>query len=176
MAKTRAQKEQDLIKLIEKVKIAKSVVFADYRGLKMGQLDNLRGKLAEQDAELSITKNTLMKLALKEAGLPEVDETVQSGPTATLFSFGDEIFPLKVLVKAFKEAGLGKVKGGLLDNSFMDEYTMIRLSNLPSKFELQGKVVSVLAAPLQGMVGVLNANLRNLVYALDQIRIQKGGE
>lgn len=176
MAKTRAQKENDLEKLTEKVKTAKSVVFTDYRGLKMSQLSNLRNQLSSQDAEFTVTKNTLMDLALKEAGFPDVIDTVQNGPTATLFSFGDEVSPLKALVKALKDAGLGKVKGGFLGDTFMDEYALVRLSNLPGKQELQGKVVGVLAAPLQGMVGVLNANLRNLVYALDQIRIAKGGE
>lgn len=174
MAKTRAQKEQDLTKLVEKVKTAKSVVFTDYRGLKMSQLADLRNKLAQQNAEFNVTKNTLMDLAIKNLKL-EIKNSALEGPTATLFSFGDEVSPLKVLVKALKDAGIGKVKGGFLGETFMDEYSMTRLSNLPGKQELRGKVVGVLAAPLQGMVGVLNANLRNLVYILDQIKIQKGG-
>lgn len=176
MAKTRKQKEDMLVKMTDKVGRAKSVVFADYRGLTMSQLSDLRQKLSAEEAELSVTKNTLMELALKEAGLPEVNETVKNGPTATLFSFGDEISPLKILAKALKDANLGKIKGGILDDNFMDEYAMVRLSTLPGKQELRAKTVGILAAPLQGMVGVLQANLRNLVYALDQIRISKGGE
>jgi len=176
MAKTRIQKEEDVKNLTDKLRKAKAVVFADYRGLTMSQLSDLRNTFAGQQAELSVTKNTLMDLAVKESGKPEVNESVKAGPTATLFSFEDEITPLKTLVKAFKEIGIGKVKGGFLGNDFMDEYSMVKLSTLPGKQELQGKVVGVLAAPLQGIVGVLNANLRNLVYVLDQVKIQKGGE
>ncbi len=176
MAKTRAQKEEQLTHLADKLRSAKSVIFADYRGLTMSQLSDLRSKLASEEAQLLVTKNTLMELALKSTRLPQTSNNIQTGPTATLFAFGDEISPLKILVRAFKDNGLGKVKGGFLDNAFMDEYAMVRLSTLPGKQELRGKTVSILAAPLQGMVGVLQANLRNLVYALDQIRISKGGE
>ena len=58
----------------------------------------------------------------------------------------------------------------------MDQYSIISLANLPSKDELRAKIVGSLAAPLYGVVNVLQANIRNLVYALDQVRISKGGE
>lgn len=176
MAKTKQQKIEAVQTLTDKFSRASSVVFADYQGLTMKQLTDLRNKLREQEAEFSVTKDTLSKLALKQVKLSLPEENIQSGPTATLFSFGDEITPLKTLVKALKDAGIGKVKGGFLGTDFVDASGVNRLASLPSKQELQGKVVGVLAAPLSGMVNVLGGNLRNLVYTLDQIRIQKGGE
>ena len=183
MPKTRLQKEESVAKLTQKFTDAGSVVFADYqqagtagsKGMTMGQLDELRKALRETSAEFSITKNNLIKLALKNAKL-EVNEAVFTGPVATLFAFGDEITPIKALVKAFKDNQVGKVKGGLLDGEFINEVMINKLASLPSKDELRGKTVGVLVAPLQGIVGVLQANLRNLVYALEQIRVQKGGE
>lgn len=176
MAKTRQQKEATVQILTDKFSQAKSVVFADYQGLTMKQLSELRNKLRDQEAEFTITKDSLSKLALKQAHLDLSDDSIQAGPTATLFSYDDQISPIKTLVKALKDAGLGKVKGGFLGSDFVDAIAVNRLANLPSKHELQGKVVGVLVAPLSGMVNVLQGNLRNLVYALDQIRIQKGGE
>ncbi len=176
MAKTRAQKEEAVSKLTDKFKNAKSVVFTDYRGMTMNQLSDLRNKLTDQEAEFSVTKNTLVNIALKDAGLNNQSSEIEKGPTATLFSFGDEIVPLKTLVKALKDIQIGKIKGGIVDGVYYDEFGITRLSNLPGKLELQAQVVGTIAAPLSGMVNVLQGNLRNLVYALDQIRQQKGGE
>jgi large subunit ribosomal protein L10 len=174
MPKTRLQKETTVTQLTEKFARAKSVVFADYQGLTMSQLSDLRNKLRDQDAEFSITKNSLLKIALPASNLELPDSSLE-GPTATLLSFDDEISPLKILVKALKDANIGKVKAGFLGSEFLDEYRVVSLSNLPTKDELRGKTVGVLVAPLQGMVGVLQANLRNLVYALSEIQKTKGG-
>lgn len=178
MAKTRQQKEETVQILSDKLTKANSLVFADYKGLTMSQLQELRSKLREHSAEFSITKNSLLSLALQNVHYDLPSEIVD-GPTATLFSFGDEITPIKITVKAFKEFQKGEVRGGFLGMDLLDKFRVISLSNLPTKPELQGQIVGVLVAPLHGIVGVLNANLRNLVYAVDQIRQQaeqKGGE
>lgn len=167
MAKTRAQKEASVVKLKEKLGRVKAVVFADYKGLSMKQLSALRDKLREVDSEFSVTKNTLLKRAMPEVEL--------EGPTATLFAYDDEISPIKILVKALKDASLGKVKTGFLGDMALDEAKILQLAMLPTKDELRGQTVGVLVAPLQGIISVLQGNLRNLVYALDAIRKQEGG-
>ncbi len=168
MPKTRIQKEETVVKLTEKFAKAKSVVFADYQGLTMSQLSDLRNKLRDQQAEFTITKNTLLSRALPASNV-ELPASSLNGPTATLFSFDDEISPIKTLVKSLKEAGKGKVKAGFLGEEYLSFDKIIQLSSLPSKDELRAKTVGVLVAPLQGIVGVLQANLRNLVYALSEI-------
>lgn len=167
MAKTRKQKEETVTKLSEKLSRAKAIVFADYKGLGMKQLSDLRDKLREADSEFTITKNTLLRRAL-----PEIEV---EGPTATLFAYDDEISPIKLLVKMLKDLQLGKVKSGFLGKDVLDEAKILQLATLPTKDELRGKTVGVLVAPLQGIVSVLQGNLRNLVYALNQIKITKGG-
>lgn len=178
MPKTRQQKEESVTKLVDKVSKAKSLVFSDYKGLKMSQLVELRKNLRDQAAEFNITKNSLLKLALKQTNSPLLTHhsSLFEGPVATLFSFGDEIAGIKILVKALKDAQIGKVKGGFLDGEALSEQEILKLSTLPTKDELRAKVVGALGSPLYGIVGVLQANLRNLVYALEQIRKQKGGE
>lgn len=176
MSKTRAQKEEILNKIAEELKTAKAVVFTDYKGMTMSQLSDLRNKLYDQQAKFSVTKNTLLKIALKQAGKPALDDATLDGPVATLFAYDDEITPIKTLVKALKDNNIGKIKAGILGTELMDEYKVIKLSTLPSKDELRGKVVGVLVAPIAGLQTVLFANIRNVVYALDQIRKSKGGE
>jgi large subunit ribosomal protein L10 len=175
MPKTRQQKEESVTDLISRLSKAKSVVFADYQGMTMSQLSDLRSQLGENSAQFSVTKNNLLKLALKDSQTTPPDNFFE-GPIATLFSYEDEITPIKILTKALKDDQVGKVKAGILDGNFIDSVMVNKLASLPSKDELRAKVVGSLGAPIYGIVGVLQANLRNLVYALDQIRVSKGGE
>ena len=175
MAKTRQQKEETVTKLTEKLGRAKTVVFADYKGLSMKQLSDLRDKLREVNSEFTITKNTLLERALPSSTFHLPPSSLE-GPTATLFAYDDEISPIKILVKTLKDAALGKVKSGFLGADFLDETRILQLATLPTKDELRGKTVGVLVAPLQGMISVLQGNLRNLVYALNEIQKSKGGD
>lgn len=175
MPKTKTQKQDIVADLTEKFSRVNSVVFTDYQGLTMSQLSDVRNQLAENSAELTVTKNNLLKIALDQTN-NSINDQVLTGPVATLFAFGDEITPIKILTKSIKDFGVGKVKGGLLNGEYLDEYKINKLAQLPSKDELRAKLVGGLGAPLYGMVGVLQANLRNLVYALEQIRQSKGGE
>ncbi|MDD5147524.1 MAG: 50S ribosomal protein L10 [Candidatus Daviesbacteria bacterium] len=172
MAKTRQQKQESVAKLSEQLSKAKSVVFADYKGLTMKQLSDLRDKLRDVNAEFAITKNTLLEraLATTDYQLPPQSEDILNGPTATLFAYDDEISPIKILVKTLKDIALGKVKSGFFGGAALDEGKILQLAALPTKLELRGQIVGVLATPLQGMVSVLQGNLRNLVYALEQIK------
>lgn len=167
--KTRVQKEQTVADLKDKLSRAKAVVFADYKGLNMKQLSDLRNQLREQNAEFTITKNTLLKLASLQGDTLEAQKSIYQGPTATLFAYDDEISPIKLLVKTLKDAAIGKIKMGFLGTQPLDEARVNQLALLPTKDELRAKTVGVLVAPLQGMVLVLQGNLRNLVYALSEI-------
>lgn len=167
MPKTRQQKEESVVKLQEKLTKAKALVFADYKGLTMKQLSELRNKLREVNGEFAITKNAILERALPTTNF--------EGPTATLFAYDDEVSPIKILVKALKDASIGKIKSGFLGADPLDETRIQQLAILPTKDELRGKTIGVLVAPLHGMVSVLNGNLRNLVYALSEIQKMKGG-
>ena len=175
MPKTKLQKQNMVTDITDKLSKAKSLVFADYQGLTMSQLSAIRSELAEQSAEFTVTKNNLLKIALKNNN-QSFDDAVLVGPIATLFTFGDEISPIKVLTKAIKDNNVGQIKGGLLDGEFLSEAKVKQLAELPSKDQLRAQVVGTIAAPLYGLVNVLQGNIRNLVYAIEQIRIKKGGE
>ena len=173
--KTRQQKEESVQIIQEKLGKSTAVIFADYKGMTMAQLSTLRKQLREQNAEFSITKNTLLGRALQSTNYQLPTTNLLDGPTATLFAYDDQVSPIKVLVKALKDALTGHVKGGFLGTDSLDEAKVIQLSTLPSKDELRGKIVGVLVAPLTGIVSVLQGNLRNLVYALSEIQKKKGG-
>lgn len=175
MPKTRDQKQRLINQLDEKLVKAKSIVLTNYQGLTMSQLSTLRNQLSDQQATFSVIKNNLLQIALKKNNI-QVDDISLEGPTATLMAFGDEISPIKILAKALKDFQIGSIKLGYMDGEVLSADQVIKLSQLPTKNELQAKVVGSLGAPLYGIIGVLQANIRNLVYVLDGIKKAKGGE
>ncbi|HSX57778.1 MAG TPA: 50S ribosomal protein L10 [Candidatus Saccharimonadales bacterium] len=172
-AASRIKNEESVDSLVEKLNRSKSVVLTDQSGLSVSLASELKKKLRGVDAESLVTKNTLLKIASQKSGY-EIPTEALEGPTAVVFGYGDEIAPIKELTTFAKTNEKPVLKTGFLGSDLLSAEKITELAKLPSKEILQGKVVGGLASPLYGMVGVLNANLRNLVYAIDQIRL-KGG-
>lgn len=173
MQSTKRQKKITITAtLADKLNGAKSIVMTDYRGLTTAQLLELRQKLAQAKADYTITKNTLLRRALIQKGL-EIERETLEGPTACLFSYEDEVAPLKVLVTFAQATQLPKVKGGYLGQSFLSAQRVTALSKLPTKEVLLVQLMGTIQAPTVGLVQVLNGNIRNLVYALNAIKDKK---
>ncbi|MEX0617008.1 MAG: 50S ribosomal protein L10 [Candidatus Woykebacteria bacterium] len=170
----RTKKELTIESLAEKFTSAKSIVLADYQGLNVSAFTEVKNKLEEDKAEFTVAKNTLLKLAAKKAGL-EIPAEALEGPTAALFAYGDEITPIKDLAKLAKQYEKPTPKAGFLGTQFLSADRIKQLALLPSKLELQAKVVGSLNSPIYGIVSVLHANIRNLVYVLSQVNQSKGG-
>lgn len=168
-------KNKDSVKDIrEKVAKAKAIVVADYHGLKVNQINDLRSRLSEQGMEMAVTKNTLLKIALKEENVTLGDfESHLKGPSATFFAYEDAIAPLKVLFEFNKEYELPVIKAGIIEGTYNDSEGVKVLSELPGKDELIARVVGGMKSPLVGLVNVLGGNQRNLVYVLSAIANKK---
>ena len=173
MAITKEKKEQLISELSEKLRTSKSVVFTDYRGLTVEELEDLRNKLREQGIEFKVIKNTLFRIAVKEAGIT-IDESIIKGhPVAVAFSSDDEVAPAKISYEfASKNEKLGII-GGILEGKGINDIMIKSLAKLPSREELYAKIVGSLASPLSGLVNVLSGNTRNLVNVLNAIKNQK---
>jgi len=174
MAKvTKEQKIQIVTTLKERLSKAVGLVLTDYHGLSVSQMQELKKILKPLGAEFTVVKNTLLTLASKGTG-KKVPEEVLTGPTAILFSFEDAIEPIKKLADFIKQYKLPKIKLGFLESKLLSAEDVANLAKIPSRPELHANLVGTLNSPIYGLVGVLNANLRNLVFALDQIRAKKG--
>lgn len=165
-------KEGTVADLTEKVSRAKTLAFADYRGLTVNQVSELRKKIKEAGGEMLVTKNTLMQRALSGNKI-EVELEKLAGPTATIFAYEDEIAPIKTVAEAGKVTGLPAFKFGFFNKDFLDVNGLKQLATIPSKIELQAKVVGALSSPIYGIASVLQANIRNIVYVLDQVAKSK---
>jgi large subunit ribosomal protein L10 len=163
----------DLTDLKEKLARSKSVVLADYKGLSVAKLTQLRNQLKASGAEIKVIKNTLLNLAFKEKkyAIPEADKEL-TGPSAIIFAYEDELTPVKILYDFAKENSLPKFKIGFLGTDFLSADRVTQLGQLPGKEVLIAQVVGSLNAPLSGLVNVLQGNLRKLVYVLEQIKTQ----
>ena len=161
------QKKIDTVSLLaDKISRAKAMVFVDYRGIKHKQMEELRKNLKKLSAEFTIAKNRLMKRALGRDF--ELTDT-----TATLFSYVDEVAPLKELLKYFKVAGVGKTKGGLLGTTILNDAQVTRLAALPARPALLGQLAGQLNAPIQGLHYALSWNINKLVWALNAVKSKK---
>lgn len=167
------QKKEVVQGLSDKIKAAKSIVFADYRGLTVEQDTELRSALRKADVEYKVVKNTLTRLAANENGLEELDPFL-NGPTAMAVSETDPVAPAKVLAEYAKKYEKLELKVGVVEGKVIDLNGIKALAELPPREVLIAKVLGGFNAPISGFVNVLNGNIRGLVVALNAIAEQKG--
>lgn len=168
------QKKSKVQILKEKLEKAKSVVFVEYSGLEANKMNELRKEIRAEGAELTIAKNTLMKLALEDKleSIGEIREELV-GQVMTLFSYEDAVTPLKKLAEFAKKHGVPSLKIGIFDGKIAQAAKLQALSELPSKEELLARVVGGMKSPITGFVNVLDGTQRNFVYALSAIADKK---
>ena len=177
MSKNRDIKEQVVAEIKDRFERAGSVVLVDYRGISVEQVTQLRKQFREAGVEYVVLKNTLVKRALSELAIDGFDSLLE-GPSAFAFGFEDPVAPAKIMndfITKTKNEHL-KIKGGLIDGKALDVAGVKALADLPSREVLIAKIMGSLNAPVTNFVGVLSATLRSLVYAIEAIRKQKGGE
>ncbi len=172
MPKTKEQKKEVIRDLNEKIDKQKSMLFVDYKGLKVKELSKLRKNLKKLGGALVVAKKTLMEVVFKNKKVA-VDKEKLEGQPAIIFGFEDEIAPAKATYEFSKKTENLKILGGYLENKFMGAEEMITLAQLPSRKELLAKMVGSISAPMSGFVGVLQGNSRKLVCALSAIAEKK---
>lgn len=169
MALTKQKKEEILKELKDWVKKSKVVIFVNFHGLSNVLVQELRRLIKQADARYLVAKKTLIKKALDEfkfsGNLPDFE-----GEVALVFGEEDQVAPAKTLQKFSKEHEEIKFLGGILDGSFLEKESIVRLATLPSKEVLIARFLNVINSPRSGLVGVLSGVQRNLLNVLNQIK------
>ena len=166
-------KRQAVAELAELLRSSSAMAVADYRGLKVSEMQAVRRTLRDSGVELHVAKNRLLKIAADEADRAELKALLE-GPTALATIDGDEAAMAKALTEAIRPySRVVTVRGGVLGNRAIDALQLTKLATLPSREVLLGKIAGGMAAPMTGMAGVLAANLRNLVGVLAAVADKK---
>lgn len=174
MAITKERKQELVESYVEMLSQSQGVIFTNYRGLTVSQMETLRNKLREMNSPYRVIKNTLFKLALNQVGLP-VPEEMFDGPVATGFCYVELPATAKALMDFAKDFGSFEVKGGLLGGQVMDIEGVKALAALPPREVLLAQVVGSFQAPISGLVTALGGVLRGLLYVLQARKEQLEG-
>ncbi len=163
---TPSQYNQNRLKdLQEKVSKAKSVVVTEYSGTTVKEQVQLRAAIKKAGGELVVAKNTLFDIAVGKGKLSDA----LHGMNAVVLSYEDPVAPVKALFEFHKKSEKLTIKQGYMDEKVLSNEEVVALSKLPSKDELIAKLMMILKSPGTGLVNVLNAGPRNLVYALNAV-------
>lgn len=164
----RSEKERVVEQLAERLRSTETLMVADYRGLTMPEIDELRTRLLEAGARFTVVKNTLTKRAAEEAGTTEVLELID-GPTAIAFleADGDPVAVAKVLNEVARANDVLVIRGGMLEGTVVGDAEIKRLATLPPAEVLRAQLASAVFAPLTTVVGLFTAPLRDLVGVID---------
>jgi len=165
-------KTQVVEELSAKLATAKAAFIADYRGLTVDEVNELRGKLREAGVEYRVVKNTLLRLAAKDTPFTCLDEFLK-GPTAIAIVQDDPVAPAKVLSDYAKTSKVFELKTAVLDGKLLSQEEVNALAELPSREVLLAKMLGSINAPVSNFVGVLAAVPRSLVQVLGAIKDQK---
>jgi large subunit ribosomal protein L10 len=173
----RDQKEQVVEELTARLRAADTLLVADYRGLTMPQIDELRTRLLESGARFTVVKNTLTRRAAEAAGTEGL-LTLLDGPSAIAFleADGDMVATAKALADAARETNVLEIRGGIMQGRTVTAAEVETLAKLPPAEVLRGQVLGAIVAPLTALAGLLSAPLQNLHGLIDARIEQLGGE
>lgn len=165
MAINKERKQELVAQYLEILQQARGVVVTEYRGMTMKQMDELRGKLRENNARFVITKNTLLKIALREAGWA-TDDKLLAGPVALIVAFDDLPNTIKLVLEYAGTNEIMVLKGGVVGNSVVKADQLDALSKLPPLDVLRAQLLGMVTMPLTQFVGLLNEPGRQVVAVI----------
>jgi large subunit ribosomal protein L10 len=164
----KAEKERIVEELTERLKSTPTLFVADYRGLSVAEIDELRTKVLESGARFTVVKNTLTKRAAEAAGADAL-LAMLDGPTAIAFieSDGDLVAVAKALADSARTTRVLAIRGGILDGNAISEQDIKDLATLPPLDVLRGQVIGAITAPLMTVVGLIAAPVGDLIGLID---------
>jgi large subunit ribosomal protein L10 len=158
--------------LVEAFSSSPSAIVADYRGLKVSDITIIRRSLRDKGVQYRIVKNRLARIAADQAGLEEMSPLLE-GPTGIALGTADEAALAKAFLDAIRPYRSVVVRGAVLRGRRIDGDAVTRLATLPPREQLLGQLAGGIVSPLATMGSLLSAPLRNLGYALQQVRDQR---
>jgi large subunit ribosomal protein L10 len=168
----RAEKQILTKEYLARLNASPFFIVVNYAGLKVGHMTELRKRLNKAGAEIHVVKNSIFRIAAKEAGVPEMNGTL-AGQLAVVTGQKDISATAKIVKTFGAEFDKLKIQFGYLDNKRLEQATLITLADLPSMEVLRGTLLGVLNAPATKLVRLLNTPATQLARVL-QAKAEKG--
>lgn len=162
--------------LTERFSSARNIFITDYAGLNVEQITRLRKNLRESGVAYIVAKNTLLRIAAREAGYAELEKYL-TGPVAVAFSSTEPNVPAKILYEACKEnkeKNKPEIRAFYIDRQPFAGTTAERIAKLPPREILLSQLVAAVQAPMAGLVGTLDSIVRELIGTIDAMAAKKG--
>ena len=172
MATSKKKKEEALEELTKDLKEARGVVFTEYRGMTVKEIENVRKNLRKENVKYQVVKVTLLRKALEKLGIKS-EAFKYNGPLAVAVSQDEETAPARILKSLLKENPKLVVDGGIFNMEVIGPDVVAKLASLPTKLQLMSQLLSVISGPARGLVTVLSGNTRNLLNVLNAIKDKK---
>lgn len=167
-----SQKESLVVEIKDRLNEAGALLLADYRGLTVKEMQELRGQVRAAGSELKVYKNSLTEIAIRELALPSLDDYLE-GPTAIIFTGEDPVATAKALTAFAKTHKALELKGGLVENQVVDADGVKAIATLPSREELIAKLLGTMLNPLTGFARVLNGPVEAFARTVQAVADQK---
>ena len=167
-----SEKKKIVENLQERFSKSAIVIITDYKGLDVATINQLRGKLKEENIEYQVVKNTLLTRASAETDVDLIKEHF-TGPSAVALSYDDPVAPAKILMDFAKEHEALEVKVGVMNGKTLDAGQIKALSMLPSREELLAKFLSVLNGVPTSLVRTLSEIPKKMIYVVLAVKDQK---
>ncbi len=164
-------KRETIAELREALSKSRTLIISEYRGLTVKEIAEIRRALDKQDVTYRVVKNRLMRIAAED-GVGEALSPLLVGPTAIAFG-NDESLTAKAVIDATRPFKVVTIKGAVLGDRAISADAVRSLATLPPREVLLAKLAGGMQAPIATLAGLLAANIRNLGYALAQVRDQK---
>jgi len=169
MALTRDQKKVQVTELTDDFKSAQSVIFAHYIGLDVAEISELRKTLRAQDAKMRVAKKTLIRIAAKEAGMPEIEDNVIDGPISCIFSFADPLTGAQIAFKFAKNHEQVVLIGGIFDGKILTTEEALELAKMPGRQELLAMFAGMLRSPLITFASMCSSPLSSFARGVKEM-------
>jgi len=166
------EKAQTVAAVHQLLKAAKMAIVTEYRGLTVTQMTHLRREIRGASGEYQVIKNTLVRRALKDTPFGDLEKLLE-GPNGWVFAYDDPVVLSKALVKFADSNDKLSIKGGVFEGRFMDSAGVKVLSQMPSKPELQAKLLAMINAPATQLLRTIQEPGARMVRLLESLRKSK---
>jgi large subunit ribosomal protein L10 len=166
------EKTETVAAVQQRLRSAKMAIVTEYRGLSVAQMTRLRREIRQASGEYQVIKNTLVRRALQDTAYGDLEKLLE-GPNGWVFAYDDPVPLSKVLVKFADDNDKLAIKGGVFEGQFMDSAAVKVLSQMPSKPELQAKLLAMMNAPATQLVRLIQEPGARVVRLIESLRKAK---